>query len=259
MLTKITKIVLAGIMGLSATSSNAQTTATNFTAMDCGSVSHTLFTELNSGKVIVMVWVMPCSMCVNGAKAASNAVQSFATSNPGKVLAYLSDDQGNDNCSALSTWMTSNSVGTNFTTFGNSGNVIDEANYGGSGMPHVVVMGGTDHKIYYNKTGSAANDVPGITAAINSALIPTGLSTIANQIAFSISPNPVTDKLSLGYTNAIKRITIVSITGKIVKEEIYTNGKLNPTINLSGIANGVYTIKVIDNDGKSGISKLIKE
>lgn len=251
----VTSIALMSVFAVS----NAQTNATNFTAADCSSMSHTLFTELNSGKVIVLTWVMPCASCVNGAKAASSAVQSFATSNPGKVMAYLSDDMGDQTCSDLSTWMTSNSVGSNFTVFGNTGNTIDEADYGGSGMPHVVVIGGTDHKIYFNKKGSAANDVAGITAAVNSALSSTGIGTITNQIQFSISPNPVTDKLSLSYDKAIEKISITSFTGQLIKEEVYTKGKVNPTINVSGIANGVYTIKITDVEGKTGINKLIKE
>jgi hypothetical protein len=250
----VTSIALMSVFAVS----NAQTNATNFTATDCSSTSHALFTELNSGKVIVLTWIMPCASCVNGAKAASTAVQSFATSNPGKVMAYLSDDMGDQTCSDLSTWMTSNSVGTNFTVFGNAGNTINEANYGGSGMPHVVVMGGTDHKIYYNQKGSAVT-ASGITTAVNSALASTGVSTITNQIHFSISPNPVTDKLSLNYAKAIEKVSISSLTGQIVKEEVYTNGKVNPIINVSGMANGVYTIKITDVEGKSGINKLIKE
>lgn len=65
-----------------ATISKAQTTASDFTATDCSSMSHNLYTELNAGKVVVISWVMPCSACVGGATAASNAVQSFATSHP---------------------------------------------------------------------------------------------------------------------------------------------------------------------------------
>jgi len=249
----ITSLLLAAIAN-----TNAQTTATNWTATDCSSASHTLFTELNSGKIIVMIWVMPCPSCVNGAKAVLSSVQSFATSNPGKVLAYLSDDMGDQSCGDLSTWMTSNSIGTNFTTFSNSGNTIDEANYGGSGMPHVVVMGGTDHKIYYNQKGSAATST-GITAAINTAIAATSVNSIPGQVKFSISPNPVSNKLTLTYSKAIEKVTITSLNGQVVKEEVYTNGKMNPVVNVSGIANGAYTVRITDVEGKSGIDKLIKE
>src|ERR1043165_5686641 len=86
----------------------AQTTATNFTATDCNATSHTLFTELDAGKIVVLVWVMPCAACISDAKAAFDAVGSFASSNPGKVVFYLSDDIGDAGCSTLNSWASTN-------------------------------------------------------------------------------------------------------------------------------------------------------
>ncbi len=254
------KKIITSIALISAfTASNAQTTATDFTAPDCTSASHTLFTELNNGKVIVLVWVMPCAMCVDGAKAVSAAVQSYATSNPGKVMAYLSDDMGDQTCTDLNTWMTSNSVGTNFTVFGNAGNKIDESNYGGSGMPHVVVLGGSDHKVYFNKKGTAANDVNGLKSAINAAMIPTGINNIANDITFAVVPNPVNDQLTIQYGTAIRSVTITAMNGQLIKEEAFNGGKMNPSVQLSGVAKGLYLVKVIDVAGNTGTHKIVKE
>lgn len=240
---------------------HAQTTATNWTAQDCSSTSHTLFTDLDNGKIVVMVWVMPCGSCVNGATAAYNAAQSFATSNPGKVVYYIADDLGDASCSALNTWITSNSIGSlsNMTVFSNAGNVIKESDFGGSGMPHVTVIGGTNHKIYYNKMNSATNDQSGITSAISSAIASVDVENITNQIKFSVSPNPLTETLSINYGQPIKKISVLSLTGQVIKEETYTTGKLNPTINLTAVATGVYTVKVIDITGQSGIQKIVKE
>ena len=58
------KTLLTAISGLFTILGFAQTTATDFTANDCGGTSHTLFTELNAGNVIVITWVMPCSSCI---------------------------------------------------------------------------------------------------------------------------------------------------------------------------------------------------
>jgi hypothetical protein len=241
---------------------NAQTTATNWTAQDCNSVNHTLFTDLDNGKIVVMVWVMPCGSCVNGATAAYNAMQSFATSHPGKVVYYIADDLGDASCSTLSSWITSNSIGSlsNMTVFSNSGNVIKESDFGGSGMPHVAVIGGTNHKIYYNKMNSATNDQAGITSAINWAIAAaTGVNAVASQIKFSVSPNPAKENLSITCTKGIKKVSISSLTGQVIKEETFANGKMNPVINLSGVAAGVYTIKVTDMAGQAGIQKIVKE
>jgi hypothetical protein len=230
----------------------AQTTAPDFTATDCSSVSHNLFTELNSGKVVVLVWVMPCGNCISDAKAGYDAVQSFATSYPGKVLYWMSDDAGNTTCSSLSGWASTNSIGaTGLTLFGNAGPAIDEANYGGSGMPHVVVIGGTDHHIYYNqKNGS--NDGTAITNAITQALAATGVSIVtpSNQ-ELKLFPNPSKDKISVSYNLAqttIVNIDIYDVFGKKIKT-IYPSMQLSGphTIDVnfdSKLANGIYVLKL---------------
>src|SRR5207249_4420212 len=88
-------------------------TAPDFTALDCNGVSHNLYTELNSGKVIVLNWVMPCSACVGPSLTAYNVVKSYASSN---VLHYLIDDAGNTSCTSLSSWATGAGIGSNRTT-----------------------------------------------------------------------------------------------------------------------------------------------
>ena len=85
------------------------TFATDFTATDCASTSHNLFTELAAGKVVVITWVMPCGACITGASNASNAV--IAVGNP-NVVFYLVDDAGNTNCSSLNSWASTNSITT---------------------------------------------------------------------------------------------------------------------------------------------------
>ncbi len=208
-------LVLLSFFGL-----KAQTTATDFTANDCNSVSHNLFTELNNGKVVVLNWVMPCSSCISDSKAAYDAAQSFATSNPGKVLYWLSDDAGNTSCASLNSWASTNSIGPNgMTSFGNVGNTINEANYGGSGMPHVVVIGGTDHHIYLN-IRNGANDGAAITAAINQALT-TAVNDVQGNIAsISVFPNPSKGGISLKFNlNDASKVSvdIIDATGKTVK------------------------------------------
>ncbi|HRO42592.1 MAG TPA: T9SS type A sorting domain-containing protein [Flavipsychrobacter sp.] len=255
------KFITSAALLLTTSFAFAQTTATNFTANDCNSTSHTLFTELNSGQVIVMVWVMPCGSCVNPAKAAYNAVQSFATSNPGKVKLYIIDDYGDANCATLSSWITSNSIGNvnNITIFDNTGNPISMNDYGTDGMPKVVVVGGPNHQIFYNQNNSAANNQTAITSAITSALIPTSIKDVQNQISFAITPNPANEKVVISYEKAVKKVVITAVGGQVVKEENFGNGVANPTISLNNMAAGVYLIKITDSDMRTGIQKLIKQ
>ena len=67
---------------LSFLSGGAQNNATDFTALDCDGVSHHLFSELDSGKVIVIAWVMPCGPCGSIALDAYTASLGYANTNP---------------------------------------------------------------------------------------------------------------------------------------------------------------------------------
>lgn len=236
-------------------------TAPNWTAVDCNSVSHTLHTELDNGKIIVFVWVMPCASCINGAKAAYDAVQNSESRAPGKILYYLSDDVGDHSCGDLTTWINANSIGNTakMTLFGNAGNTINEAGFGGSGMPHVIVMAGSDHKIYFNKLNNATNDRAGIETAINSAISALNVEQAKKSGAFTVSPNPVSGILEIKNPKAISSVSVISASGQVIKQESYTGGKANPTINMAGIAAGVYSIRITDVNGQTAVQKIVKE
>lgn len=240
---------------------NAQTTATNWTATDCNSQSHTLFNDLDNGKIVVMVWVMPCGSCISGATAAYNAAQSFATSNPGKVIYYLADDLGDITCASLTSWITSNSIGSlsNMSVFDNAGNVIKESDFGGSGMPHVVVMGGTDHKIYFNKKAGATNDQAGITTAINSAITATNVNSVNAQNSFTISPNPVTDHIQVQSATAIKKVVITAANGQIIRTVSLAANTYNTSVAMDNVPAGIYMVQLTDAADKVTTQKIIKQ
>lgn len=249
------KIVFTLAALCSMTAVHAQTTAPDFTATDCSSTSHSLYTELNAGKVVVITWVMPCGSCVNGGKAAQNAVQSFATSNPGKVVYWMIDDFGDTPCPSLSSWASSNGI-TAPVLFGNAGNQADENDFGGTGMPHVVVIA-PDKTILLNKKNGAANDETGIKSAISQAIALNVAEIDAKQI--TIAPNPATNEVRIAYDKAITAIKVVTPMGQTVAEHNYTSRTLNPSINLSGLATGIYKVLITDIEGKRGIAQIVKQ
>lgn len=232
----------------------AQTTAPDFTATDCNGTSHNLYTELAAGKVVVLTWVMPCGSCVSGGNAAENAVESFATSHPGKVTFWMIDDFGDTPCGSLSSWANSNGI-SKPVFFGNAGNAIDENDFGGSGMPHVVVIS-PNKNIAYNKKNGATNDQAGITAAITQGLTLSVAQIKAEDI--DISPNPATNEIRISYGKAIKEIKVVAANGQVVIEQSFTS-KRNPTIDINSLATGVYNLLITDVEGNRGTQKIVKQ
>ena len=226
----------------------SQTTATDFTQLDCNQVSHNLFTELNAGKVVVITWVMPCYLCVDGANAGWQAAQTFATSNPGKVLYYLVDDFGDNTCSDLSAWITANNVagGSPPVRFENVGKPINMNDYGSGGMPKVVVVGGPSHYVYFNENFSLADNQPAIESAIAQGLVggvPTSISSfqattpyhlqmIENQL---LVQSQVGDELQLvDISGRLIQKTRLNLQSQIVDVEALPKGIFIATINHNG-------------------------
>jgi hypothetical protein len=165
--------------------------ATDFTATDCSGNQHNLFSELDAGKVVVLNWVMPCTTCIPASVSTYNISQSYTNSHPGRVSYYLIDDNGGTICATLITWASNNFIEPDV-VFSNAGNVIDQANYGGSGMPHIVIIG-PDHNIYFNGLDLAADDSVGIINAINQALNAVGINErTINEFQLSVEVKPGT-------------------------------------------------------------------
>ncbi len=253
------KLILL-ISGLLTITSFGQT-ATNFNVNDCSGINHDLFTELNSGKVVVMVWVMPCASCINGALSAQSAVQSFSTSNPGQVYFYCVDDYANTSCGTLSSWCTANGVINTTAKFSNA--AINMSNYGTAGMPKVVVLGGSAHTVYYNQN-NAAITTSGITNAINSALsaIAAGVEENSNPVfnSMNVFPNPSNNLSKVNFTLSKESKVVIEVQNQLgQKVTTAFNGDLQKgentvTINTSELSPGNYLINVSDGD----VSKKLK-
>lgn len=241
--------LLTVILSISSVIGVAQT-APDFTATDCNGYSHNLYSELNAGKVIVLNWVMPCAACVGPTLTAYNIVQSYANPN---VVHYLIDDVGNTSCTSLSTWASNFGIGTNRTTFSTS--AIVENNYGGVGMPHVVVVGGSNHTIYFNGLNSAAGNSTAIQNAINAALAATGIQENNNAaFQFSISSSLTAHTIKLNYSiNEIANVTleVMNETGQLVmKKDLgkQAPGDYTSDLDLNNAAAGLYFLRFTANN-----------
>ena len=138
-------------------------TATDFKANDCDGVQHNLFAELDAKTIVILAWVMPCATCVTDPLATFNIVQTYATSHPGQIAFYLVDDYANTPCSGFDAWANFYGLGTT-TKFSDAS--ISMSDYGTDGMPKIVVLGGSNHQVYFNKNSSSV----GVKEAIDQAL-----------------------------------------------------------------------------------------
>jgi hypothetical protein len=203
------KKILISLVFVTGSLVKAQTTATDFTTSDCSSASHNLFSELDAGKVVVLIWVMPCANCINPALTAQTEVQNALNANPGKILFYVADDNGNTPCSSVKSWCNTNGV-TPSAVF--SSTSIKMSDYGASGMPKLVVLGGNNHKVYYNDVA------PNITASD----IQTGITTQSvSKFGITVFPSPGNGiiRLQVNLPEASKiDVEIRNELGQLVKE-----------------------------------------
>ncbi|HRD39909.1 MAG TPA: hypothetical protein PLC65_14870, partial [Bacteroidia bacterium] len=66
-------------------------------------------------------------------------------------LFYLVDDYANTSCPTLTSWALTNGM-PNAIVFSNS--AIDMYDYGSTGMPKIVVIGGANHQVFDNQNNS---------------------------------------------------------------------------------------------------------
>jgi len=231
-----------------------QTNATDFTVDDCSGISHNLFSELDAGKIIVIGWTMPCLSCASPLLSVHNAVLSFAVSNPGVVEYWLADDYNDSPCSTIEDWCTNNGI-TNVTVF--SSNVIDMWDYGNTGMPKVVVVGCSDHKVYYNRNDNPSGS--GVTNSINDALADiAGDCQVVSVSELEVSnfglecfPNPAASILNVSFQNSTKEdvtIELYDFTGALLRVDVITGSTGEVQYDISNLSIGSYLLKVLGSE-----------
>ncbi|NOQ71903.1 MAG: T9SS type A sorting domain-containing protein [Crocinitomix sp.] len=249
----IKNTLLIGALFCLSFASTSQTTATDFTVDDCSGTTHNLFDELDDGKVIVIAWTMPCFSCIAPCLTAQDAVYSFNTSHADRVKCYLVDDYADTDCATIVAWGESNGFAHVDAYFSDAAISMDD--YGIPGMPKIVVLGCTGHKVFYNGNLSVSYD--DIQAAIEEALSAEGCvsSVVENDpiLDLSLYPNPSKNKMNLSYTlpeASSVDVEIYNCTGVLIESLIFDAqgvGSFNRSIDVTNFAEGMYFIKVKTN------------
>lgn len=80
----------------------------------------------------------------------------------------------------------------------------------------------------------------------------TGLKESANQLAFSVYPNPSNDIISISTTKNIAQINVFNLLGDLMINNLNSN-----QISIGDLSNGIYLLHVTDANGHSGVQKIV--
>lgn len=85
-----------------------------------------------------------------------------------------------------------------------------------------------------------------------------GITNISNtQLEMTVYPNPVKNELTLVFEdNSLKQLEIINVLGEVVIKTSTNN--LVYKINTENLTNGVYFIRLIDNNNEIKTTKFIK-
>jgi hypothetical protein len=232
--------------------------ATDFTLTDCDGADHHLFGVCDNGDVVMMEFVMGCLPCVQGRSSLTKIEKTFNTSNPGKIHTFTFGFSGGTECSSIQSWMTTNKFfGITF-----AGDDEINANYGSAGgMPTIVIVGGTDHKVLYWKQGFSNKDTTAIKAAISKVLPQSSVLSSNSNESLSVFPNPSARSASLRVdclNDEVRQVTLYNANGINVLpifSDRLSIGEHTLKFSTEALASGTYYIHVTT-AGKTSVLPL---
>lgn len=139
----------------------------------------------------------------------------------------------------------------------NGSALVDTVTGGASPYTFVWSNGATTQSISGLLSGNylvTVTDNNGCTAAAGVAVLDTHIGSVANEIAFSVYPNPATNQvlLTLDKVNDKSTVDLKNVLGQILYSRNVST--LQSTIDLAVLANGIYFIEV-----KQGDKKAVKQ
>lgn len=239
--------------------SKAQTTAMDFQGVDCNNNHVHLFSDLDAGKAVMIIYYMAnCGSCPPVAQKMEAMAENINLSHPGLVKAYAFPYNNTTTCSTSASWVTSN----NLPLFApmDSG-VVQVAYYGGFGMPTAVLLGGENHEVLFNTQNFVTSDTTTMHNLILG-MLNAKTEELKTDLNVNIYPNPASSLIYLEFellNNAETQVEIVDLSGKqilILDKENFEAGKNKKSINISSISSGSYIVN-LKLDGKLSKSEKL--
>lgn len=107
--------------------------------------------------------------------------------------------------------------------------------------------------ITYGNACEALNQ-GGVTSSTPGACLSTGIGSLTNNFEFNLYPNPVSDKLTIRLNKTGNCIIVIMDTQSKAVKWLNSN-ELSAEINVSDLANGIYFIRLTQ-DNRSVVQKI---
>jgi len=231
------------------TISKAQTVM-QISGNDCNGTSHDLFADLDAGKAVILHFFMTCAACPPPAQKIQAMANHILATHPGMISAYALGYTNSYSCSTVANWVAANGLSL-YAPYDSGATQV--ANYGGFGMPTVVLLGGAapNRRVMFSTLSFSTSDTTimrdSILALLNSS---TGIQDLPGGVtSFSVFPNPASGNISVNLElkeSANLLIDIADISGKqvavISAEKL--NGMIAKQFNTAQLPNGNYLVRV---------------
>lgn len=258
MKTKLYKSLATASFAMLAFLGFSQTTAMNFSGQDCNGNNVDLFSDLDAGKAVMLIFYMSnCGSCPPVASKMQTMANNINATHPGLVKAYAFPYQNSTTCSYSSGWVMNN----NLPLFApmDSG-AVQVAYYGGFGMPTVVLLGGDNHDVLFTTQNFTTSDTTTMRDLILNTLT-LGVKEQTTLQNVSTYPNPASGIVTLNFEalqgNELS-MQITDLSGKSVMtfdKEKLNKGKFEKQIDVSSLPVGSYILS-LEMNGTLVIEKI---
>jgi thiol-disulfide isomerase/thioredoxin len=253
-------------------------TAPDFTVTDINGTQHTLYSYLNSGKVVLLdvsaTWCGPCWNFHNAHYLEDlYAEYGPAGTNEVVVLFYEGDaatnaqDLDGTDAASQGDWIT----GTPYPIINETPLQLNLNIYAPLGFPTINIISCADNKIKWDLwdsqvSGNTAQSLQNMRAkvqeAIDACAVSAGIEDLST-IETTIAPNPTKDVVNVSYTvnsNQEATIEVFNISGANLLTSTTTavTGLNSMDLDLSQFEAGTYFVKVSTSDASSKMAKVIK-
>lgn len=256
---KITSRVLLTLITLFTVQAGFGQTVMQISGPDCNGNNHDLYADLDAGKAVILHFFMAnCSSCPPPAQKIQAMANKIMTTYPGKITAYAMPFNNSVTCSYTSNWVGANSLQL-YAPY-DSG-AVQVANYGGFGMPTVVLLGGSgaNRRVMFSTLSFMDSDTTIMRDSILALFATTALNEQPAQVTnLNVFPNPASDKLNIGFElkeSSNVKVDITDLQGNqaaVLTEGRMDAGTVSRSFALPEMAAGNYLVRVtLDNKSYS--------